>query len=1285
VEFLILGPLEVLNEGRPLSLPMGRGRALLALLILHPGQVVSTDRLIDELWGEEPPVTATTALQGLVSNLRKRLEPSNVKGETPTVLKTHPPGYVLAVDPDQVDAFRFKRLLKEASGAQALQRAAMVRTALSLWRGPALADFAYQPFAQIEITSLGELRIAAMEEWIDADLALGRHGQLVAELEGLVSEYPLRERLQEQLMLALYRAGRQAEALDAYRNVRRTLVEELGIEPGPALQRLEGAILRQDPSLDLSQPESTERTAEPAEVEAAAGAPWLPPGRKTVTVVFVDLAPVDVEGTSDPEARRRTIGLGYDLAARAFTSHGGAVEGLIGDVVVAVFGVPLAREDDAVRAVRAAAELRRELATLNEELQRDRRSRLAARIGINTGEVLVGRPGAEHPAASGDAVNVAARLQQAAAEEEALLGEATRRLIGTAARVERAEGLTLRATAWRLLDLVPDIPVRLAGLETPMVGREAELAELRSVFERTVRNQMAEVVTLLGEAGIGKSRLAREFAATLGADALVLTGHCLPYGEGITFWPLRDIVLQATGGSGRNGILELLADEDEAEFVATQVAGAIGLTQEPGRPEKLFPSVRRLFEALARTQPLVVVLEDVHWAQPTLLELVDYLAGSIRQATLLVCLARPEYLHHRRAWAEDRDNVASIVLNPLEPEDTEKLIAARLAGEILPPETVEQIVATAQGNPLFLEQMLVALEEEAELSIPPSVQALLAARLDRLGPAERDLIRCASVVGIEFSMEALSALVPTQARPYVSKHLEALQDKELIRPSERPFLGNPAMSFRHVLIQLAAHRSITRQVRSELHERVALLLESEAGASSMEFDEIIGYHLERASIDLRDLGLVDGHSHALAVRAGEKLAGAGLRAFAKFDAAAAENLLSRAKGLLPLAHRHRSEVTRRLAEAYTVMGRHDDADKELAGLLEEMKTDENAGMQWFIRVERARIRLATGPDPTSLDAIREEAKRALVAFESAGDQAGMAQALFLLGMVHMRLGELSAMEQVARRGLACANSSGSAREELGARWAVAMALEAGSTPVPECISSFEELVRWRGTEHPGVLADLARLRAMLGEFDEARELIAGARRLLAEQTRARRPLGLVSRRAAEVEIMAGDLAAGERALRAALELNLAMGERDMVSQISASLSRLLSIRGDSEEAARFASISMDHAPAEGVSAQALWRAAMARVLASRQDSREPERLARQAIDLVPAEMLNLAADLQVELAEILLATGPVQALHVVGVAAELYQRKGNLIGQMQARALGEQVRAQARFRPQGSG
>lgn len=1272
MEFRILGPLEVIDGERPVALPKGRARALLGFLILHAAEVLSTDRLIDALWGETPPKTAITVLQGLVLNLRRSLEPKRAGGAPASMLETRSRGYVLSIDPQQVDANRFRRLVREAAAVSgSIDKATTLREALSLWRGSALSDVAYEPFAQSEIVALNELRLAALEARIDADLVLGRHGEVVGELAGLITEHPMRERMRAQLMLALYRSGRQAEALDAYREARRVLVEELGIEPAPELQRLEHAILRQDPSLDFSRAPSPAGPASVPQTAPPPGPPsWLPQARKTVTMMFVDL----VESTSlgerlDPEALRRIVGRYFETAAGVIARHGGTVEKFIGDAVMAVFGVPLAHEDDALRAVRTAAELRHALSPLNDELDRDWGVRLAIRAGINTGEVVVGDPALSQTMVTGDPVNVAARLQQAAGEDEILIGESTRRLVRDAALLERIEpiaarGKTKPVVAWRLQALIPGAPTFARQLEAPMIGRETELAQLRAAFEQTVRDRRPYLCTVVGDPGIGKSKLGLELADALVAQATFLTGHCPPYGDGITFWPLREIVLQAAGGAGKDALVRLLADEDKAESIAEQVASAIGRTDPTGGPE-LFLSIRLFFEALAKQKPVVVALEDIHWAQPTFLDLIEYLAGWTRERVLLLCLSRHDLLESRPMWGDGKDNAALLSLEPLEPEEAEKLIADRLAGKTIPPETLDRILEVGGGNPLFVEQMLAALEEEAdreEVLIPPTVQALLASRLDRLGPAERELVQCAAVVGADFSLEALVALLAAEARPSASRHLEILMHKKLIRPSRVPLLGKEAFSFDHVLIQEAAYRATTRQTRTELHERFAEWLEREAQEQATEFEEVVGYHLEQAYLQRRELGHLDEHGRQLATRAGERLARGGLRASARVDGAAAENLLSRARSLLAPGHPRRHEVTMRLAEADQMLGRHADADAVLAEALENLQIGGDRRVEQLIPLERARIQLTIGPDPVSVVVIRDQAERALEVLGEQDDEAGLALAWYVVGLVHMRWADLRSMTEAAEQALAHAERSNHPREELAARWMLAWAHIEGATPVPECIRRCEELMRWRGMEHPGVLSELGGLRAMLGQFEEAREVVDRGRSNVVERFRLKRPLMFVAKASATVETLAGDLSAGERELRSALDIARAMEERDQVSQIAAGLSRTLSLQTQRDEADAFASESQRTAPAEGVQAQALWRAARARVLSGGGRHDEAEQLAGEALDLVQrTDMLNLRGDLLLDLGDILAAAGDHdRGAAVLGDALDVYLRKGNI-------------------------
>src|SRR5918994_3484065 len=496
MEYRILGPLEVRAGDGQVELRGVRQRELLAVLLLHANEIVSSDRLIDELWQGDPPPTAAKIVQNSVSQLRRLLEPE--------LLVTRSPGYLLRVEPGELDADRFERVVEQAradlAAGDAAKAAEQLREALALWRGPALVDFSDAPFARVESARLEELRLAATEDRIEAELALGRHGDLVAELEALVAQHPLRERLRAQLMVALYRSGRQAEALRVYHETREVLVEELGLEPSRALQRLERAVLAQDPSLELTP--VVERAPEPAREEIP-----RPATRKTVSVVAADV--LSLGGPYDPEALRRPMTLAVETVTGVLERHGASTEASTGGGVIGIFGLPTVHEDDALRAVRAATEARDALLELKPELERDWNVTVALRSGVNTGEVVAGNTAA-HAIVAGDAVNVAARLQQAADPGEILLDEQTERLVRDAVRTEQVDPAVLKATgresAWRLLELAPEAPGYLRRLETPLVGRVDELDQLQQCFERAVEERAAKLFTVFGPAGIGKTR-----------------------------------------------------------------------------------------------------------------------------------------------------------------------------------------------------------------------------------------------------------------------------------------------------------------------------------------------------------------------------------------------------------------------------------------------------------------------------------------------------------------------------------------------------------------------------------------------------------------------------------------------------------------------------------------------------------------------------------------------------------------------------------------------------------
>lgn len=839
MEFRILGPTEVLNGGRRVPLPGGRGRALLALLALHAGEHVSADRLIDELWGESPPPTARTVVHGLVSRLRRVLEPGRAKARPGGLLQTSGSGYRFAIEPHAVDAHRFKRLIDESRGAPAEVRAATLSAALSLWRGPALADFVYQPFAQRAITALEELRIEATEDRIEADLELGRGADLVPELEQLIQEHPFRERLRGSLMLGLYRSGRQADALQAYRDARSLLVEELGLEPGPALRDLETAILRQDPALDVP---STDRawTGPPG-----TPGPWLPRERRTVTVAVLDIAPC-AKPEADAEAIGRLGALCARVAAEVIERHGGRVERELGDTLVAFFGFPVAHEDDALRAVRAVADAQAAVLTLNDRTSLIDGVVYRSRAGIEVGDIVVAGPGAAlRDAVAGPVVRAAGRLQQAAPDDNVVVGPAAQRLLRGAVIMKPLDGAPAGA-GWQILEIVTGAPAILRSFDAPIFGRNGELSRLRSAFRRVVRSGTAWRHTVLGDAGIGKSRLAREFVSSIGADANAIALRCPAPGEGVAFLPVRDAVIEAAGFLGWRGLHRLLADDHDGQQVAPEIATAIGLRAEPESVAVLFPAVRRLFEALASRRPLVIVLEDLHWAEPTFLDLVDYLTREATERILLLCLARPDLVELRPEW----QSTDVVELEPLSTADVESLIVHR-AGSIRP-DVVRRIVEISEGNPLFAEQLIVALGDGPVGAVPASLGGLLTMRLDRLGPGERDLLRCASIVGLEFELDAVSGLLPSEAGPFLERHLESMEQRRFIQRT-----GQITFRFRHALIRMAAYQSIAREDRAALHERFAEWLGSTSPDSTPELHEVLGHHLEQAMDDRRASGIGD--------------------------------------------------------------------------------------------------------------------------------------------------------------------------------------------------------------------------------------------------------------------------------------------------------------------------------------------------------------------------------------------------------------------------------------------
>jgi DNA-binding SARP family transcriptional activator len=1275
LEFLVLGPLEVRSGGRPLQLRSARQRALLAVLLLNANEVVSSDRLIDAVWPEKPPGSATNLLQVHVSQLRKLLEPARAVG-TPGPLVTRSPGYLLRIEPDQLDSVRFERLLNEGVALLAANEperaSSTIEAALGLWRGPALADFAFDDFARSESARLDELHMLAIEEGIEAALALGRHAALVGELEALAAEHPLRERLAVQLMLALYRSNRQAEALAVYAATRKRLVDELGIEPSPALRQLEKAILDQDPSLDL--PSSA---SEPA---AAASITELPTdasraARKTVTVLFADyvLTPRRSD-TIDPELLEPVFSRLGDGLSTVIERHGGSIRWSSEIEFIGVFGIPHVHEDDALRAVRAATELREAVASSTPGLERDFGVRIDVRIGVNTGQVVSGVPFASP--AMGGASSVAARLARAAAVGEIYIADVTRELTRDAVAVEPVApsraGEPEATDVWRLLGVVAGAAGVERRLSCPVVGRTEELDALRRAYDSAIRGRCAALVALLGPAGIGKSRLARALHEEIGDEARILLGRCLSYGEGSTFAPLAEIVRDVAGEEPGDALLELLADEVERDVIVEHVSAAIGLSESGGGSETTFWSVRKLFEALARERPLVLVFDDLHWAEPSFLDLVEHVVDWTFDAPILVLgLARPELLDERPAWAGGKRNATSILLGPLTDDESETLIGNLPAGAGVDPARRTRIAEAAGGNPFFVEQLLAAYAgrdvDDDVPAVPPTIQALLSARFDRLRPEQRAVLEHASIMGKEFWRGALGELAPGEAGDSIGESLRTLVREQLIEPCRSALPIGDALRFNSTLLRDVVYDSVPKRSRAVLHEAVARWLGSAVGEAGNQYEEVLGYHLEQAFHLRRELGPLDDDALSVGREGARHLAAAGRRAFARGDMPAAGALLRRAIALMPTLDPDRLDLLPFLGEALYEIGAFDASRAALDEAIGAAATRGNHCLGAKARLVRALVDASAGAEEPGAPFVLD-AEEAVAVFEEAGDDAGLATAFRMLAWAHGTAGRYGDAADAARRAIEHADRSGDARQRARAITLYALAGVHGPTPVAEAIAACGVLVDDVGGDRraEGLVASiLGWLEAMRGDFELGRRLAARGRTILGDLG-----LGVVaaSQLYSQVEMLAGNPAAAEIDLRRDYDALTEIGETYLRSTVAGYLAQAVYAQGRYVEAFELSRVAEELAADDDVTSQAFWRSVRAKVLAREQRGAEAVPLAEQAVEqLRRTDGLVTIARALVDLAEVLALDGrPVEARAAVDEAVRLFERKGSLVGVRQA-------------------
>jgi predicted ATPase/DNA-binding SARP family transcriptional activator/class 3 adenylate cyclase len=1281
MEFRLLGPVEVIEHGRPLVLG-ARQRALLAVLLVHANEVVSAERLIDAVWRGEPPATAPTALQVHVSRLRKLLGVQRIV--------TRAPGYQLLVGAGELDSARFERLLADARAEDAL----------ALWRGRPLAEFESEPWAASEAARLQELRLAAEEERIET--LLGGGGSPVAELEVLVRAEPLRERRRGQLMRALYRAGRQADALAVFQQTRTTLIEELGIEPGRALQKLEQAILRQDPALEPTGHVAPAAGPAPAPGPAHTAAPGEPPSppaemreeRKVVSVLFIQVAVMPGGGElADPEDVRAALRPFHAAAKREAGRFGGTAESFTGDAVIAVFGVPAAHEDDPERAVRAALAIRRWITEKGEGLQ--------VRMAITTGVALVllgTRPDEAGPVAAGHVVSTARRLQAAAPVNGIAVGErtyrATWKTIGyREAAPAGAKGEPEAIPAWEVVgarsrpgaDLVREP-------KTLFIGRKRELDLLLSALARVAEERSPQLVTLAGVPGIGKTRLVLEFAKSLVRDREQITwrqGRSLPYGDGVSFWALGEIVkaqagildsdtTQVAGAKLEQMVAGVMPSTPESGWVARHLGALAGLGGRGGPASgdrsEAFAAWRSFLEALAEARPLVLIFEDLHWADDGLLDFVEYLAGWASGVPLLViCTARPELLDRRPGWGGGKPNALTLSLAPLSDEETARLIGS-LSGHPLR-EAGQQavLVARAGGNPLYAEQYVQMLADQeagrvlsvSGLAVPESVQAIIGARLDLLALPEKRLLHDAAVIGMVFWPGAVAALGGGTSRGELAEYLHGLERKQFIRRERASSLaGESQYAFTHVLVREAAYGQLPRAERAGKHARAGGWLESLGRAE--DHAEMLAHHY----LSALELARAAGQDTAvLAPRARAALQAAGDRTLALNALAPAAGYYRAALALWPEdASTQQAGLLGLLGTVLFEVGELSEAEEVTAEGLQVAAAAGLPAVQARIRVLLAEIHAHQGRPVTEALA---ECEAATAVLESEADLVGLADAWFFVGKLRHWLGEPPAAQQALERALAYARQSGNRRAQTQARGWLAVTL--GQLPIPAdaALSRAEQLLQGASGD-PWAEAQILKWsslqHAYAGRFADARAAVARAWSVFAGSgaklawAGGAIPAGLM-------ELIARDPAAAERYLNEGYEAFRAMGERAYLATLAGVLAEALYAQGRLDEAQQMTEEAQAAAAPDDVDAQARWRATRAKLLARRGQFSPARRLAGQAVALVSATSY---AVLQ---AETLVAKAEVSRLAGArGEAATSLRAALRIYDDRHAKALSEQTR-----------
>lgn len=1011
--------------------------------------------------------------------------------------------------------------------------------------------------------------------------------------------------------------------------------------------------------------------------------------RKTVTILFADIVNSTGRGEqSDPESTRRLLSRYFEAMRAVLERHGGTVEKFIGDAVMAVFGIPTLHEDDALRAVRAAREISTALETLNDQLADTGSLPITVRIGLNTGEVVSGDPAAGQTLVTGDAVNVAARLERAAGPGEVLMGASTYQLVRDRIETEPLPALELRGKAepvraYRLM-AVGDVAVDRRRHDTPLVARDRELRLLREAFERAVSGEGCHLFTLLGAAGVGKSRLVHEFLLEVHEDAQILRARCLPYGEGITYWPIveltqaaADIATSDPPEAALRKLESYLEGADGREAIIERVAVAIGLSNAAIPGEEIFWGVRKLLETIARRKPLIVIIDDLQWAEPTLLDLVEHIADLSREAPiLLLAIARQDLLDIRPHWGGGKLNATTILLEPLSTEQSIQLVTNLLGDEDLARTLQERVGETAEGNPLFVEELVAMLVDDGVLqrrdgawvtdvsleriSVPPTVSALVAARLDHLEPSERDLVGRASVVGKVFQRSAVAELSPPERRPELGARLMALVRKELARQDRSDAVGDEAFRFRHILVRDAAYGALPKEQRADLHARFADWLERVAADRLPEYQEVIAYHLEQAHQNRSDLGMNDDLTRSLGARAASYLRSSGNSAFAHSDRTAAVHLLTRGVALTDDG-RERGEMLLLIAEATAELGDFRGASALVDSAIAAAREAGDELLTMRCELQRLMGQQIAESAPHD-ERLMELADGLEAAAAQHGDLRGAVVAEMARGgfyLIRCRWADALVAQERAMRILDQLDDPHLRQTAQIDAW---NALRWGPVPAAEAIARIEADDAKRDPAWRFPLGFLGSLLAMRGEFDAARARVRDTLAFLGERGLTLR-VGGSALMSGLVELLAGDLEASERAYSDGIDVLSSIGEMGVLSTLAAMRALVQYRAGRFDEALASIELAKENGGPHDIATQVGWRNPAAMIAADRGDLPTAEQLIGEAVAMVePTDFLELRGQTWEALAHVRRRAGrTAEAITALRRAMSEHDQKGNLV------------------------